>query len=451
MKTRTKISALLLAILMIVAVLPISVSAADLPTSYDSPDGMVASLTLTTGTKYYATFKDAWLAAGHSDNADYNANAVITLLTNGDAYPGGSDGLVLKDSSHPECLTVDLNGYVLNNTTQYRTFQIRDGYTLIIKDSNPTAVHKYTKDETTGLYTWDETNGNIEISGGTITGGYTASGANKSTMGAAVLIHGGTLIIEGGNFIGNSALNGGSVIRAQKGDSASPVLQINGGLFLGNTSYATAHNNVNYTGRTEVIYGTDLSASSYVKGGVFAGKILVKTNTTSAGVSVAGDDVSSDYMTGDYAAVSLTMYGEELRVVTDTASVQFLGVQRTEAVSGTYSLRLIAQVKKSLIDDAATSAAFNIAVGSGTANAHAVSSYYTSLTAQGENGEAVAITPDANYVLLAVIIKNIPVTSDSKLTVGVSLTNPSISTAKNVEIQLVANGNPTVAYVTSAS
>ncbi len=429
MKTRTKISALLLAILMIVAVLPISVSAAE-PSATD-----VAAIYGSDGVckAGYATFKDAWSAAVTGDTVKLLANCTVSETKTGFTFK----------SSRTE-VTVDLNGYVLKSTDSQRMFYLGEGYELTIKDSRPTAEHWY--DASSTLYVWDDEPANrdddyVMIPGGAITGCYSGTedeteGTFKDSQGSGkggvfCIKYNSTLNIEGGNFIGNRCQNHGTVVYLRHSSSkGSAVFNMSGGLFLGNKSDYGHHNDIT----TET-----MDESSSVTGGVFW------YDTENARFDFANTIESG------YEVVSVTMYGKNLYTVTDTTSVQFLGVQRTAAESGEYSLRLIAQVKADLIDEAATSASFNIAVNDGTAKAHAVSCYYTSLTAQGANGEATAITPDAEYVLLAVIINNIPVENASKLTVGVSLTEPNKATAKNVEIQLVANGNPTVAYVASGS
>ena len=53
-------------------------------------------------------------------------------------------------------ITLDLNGHVLKYDSSYTTLSMIDlevGNTLTLEDSNPTAVHKFTPDDT-GLWCW---------------------------------------------------------------------------------------------------------------------------------------------------------------------------------------------------------------------------------------------------------------------------------------------------------
>ena len=118
-------------------------------------------------------------------------------------------------------VTLDLNGYVLKRSTESPGAcrdVIRIAGKLTLKDSNPTAVHKYTKGDD-GLYTWDEFNGTIEVAGGAITG----------ACNSGVYIPGGSFTMEGGSIVGNSAGEGGGV-------DNHGTFTMNGGSIVGNTA-----------------------------------------------------------------------------------------------------------------------------------------------------------------------------------------------------------------------
>ncbi|MBO5928408.1 MAG: hypothetical protein J6Q42_00120, partial [Clostridia bacterium] len=139
-------------------------------------------------------------------------------------------------------VTLDLNGFVLKGTGN--TGVINNNGKLTIIDSNPTAVHKYSKGSD-GLYTWDDTNGTITLKGGAITGGggvnstggtnYKVAGPSYSQIRTTVnycggVFNSGTVIINSGNIVGNSTIdgNGGGVT------NNGGTFTINGGSIVGN-------------------------------------------------------------------------------------------------------------------------------------------------------------------------------------------------------------------------
>ena len=112
-------------------------------------------------------------------------------------------------------ITLDLNGHVLKYDSSYTTLSMIDlevGNTLTLEDSNPTAVHKFTPDDT-GLWVLDEENGTKTVMGGVITGGDISGQYGSITAGAAIGIEGGNarFIMKGGNIVGCKAGYGGAV------------------------------------------------------------------------------------------------------------------------------------------------------------------------------------------------------------------------------------------------
>lgn len=106
------------------------------------------------------------------------------------ALPGGS--LTIPESVN---VTIDLNGFVLSGDGEKSVLTVNGALTL--KDSNPTAAHKYSYDSS-GQYHWDETGGGSTVNGGAITGGY------SSTNGGGVYVAAGaSLTMQGGNIVGN--------------------------------------------------------------------------------------------------------------------------------------------------------------------------------------------------------------------------------------------------------
>ena len=105
-------------------------------------------------------------------------------------------------------ITIDLNGHVINANKKSYVFYIESNGSLIINDSNDSAIHKFDVNDTTMVATLNEVSGTLSINGGCITGGYSANvvnGYNKDhpNQGAGIFVNGGSLIINSGNIIGN--------------------------------------------------------------------------------------------------------------------------------------------------------------------------------------------------------------------------------------------------------
>ncbi len=327
MNKQTKLMALVLSVLMLVAVLPIGAAADVLPDA----TGAAVSVTPVGGDpEYYATFEEAWTAAKTGDTIKLLANCVVS--------PASQHERGFQSNNRD--LTVDLNGFVMSQAsgTTARFFHIKQPSTLTIKDSNPTAVHKYTKDETTGLYTWDDAAGTIEIPGGAITGGYAGVSGSHTQRGGVVYVQGGCLKVEGGNFIGNRAIKEGGVVAttaiwydADQTDW-TPSIKISGGLFVGNV---TDNDDQDTFGGTYVTQATFAKPSykswteSYINGGVFSDALLGGFNGDNA---VAGKGVKEIIADGYSLVANAGNYGYSLLYAV-VANVTVDGVQHALAIS----------------------------------------------------------------------------------------------------------------------
>ncbi len=485
MNTKTRLTALLITLAMIVAMFPIMTLSAAATTT------KVAEVNLADGTKTeYETFKDAWAVAAAT------TGATIKLLANCESWNSSDQNRGATYSVIGGTLTLDLNGFALKapttkhdadpddniapeSTTYGRALYVTRFATLIIKDSNPTAEHWY--DKSNDLYKWAgttkpsdaDTNENkyIMIPGGVITGGNindntTVVGENLA-RGGAVFVQGGRLIVEGGNMIGNhdESSTGGGAIRAEQmnyegvdesvaqewkdkyGNYAniSPSLVIYGGYFVGNTCVTEDNNTISSIDLNKGASGQrTLWARSIISGGVFADKLNgVKNNGIQYVATDLGYKLEQNETTGWYEAKP-------------HKNIVFRGVQRSVNTTGsgenaTYSLRLIAEVKKSVITDGQTLAAFDVMVD-GVKKNLSVNKYYTKLLAQDDDGSIQAIVPRAGataedeYLLIAIVIDNIPADASIEMTVGAFYENDSTKTTVNAWafIQIVNGGTPTV-------
>ncbi len=299
MNKQTKLMALILSVLMLLAMLPISATAEAL----SNATGAAVSVTSESGeTAYYATFEEAWTAAKTGDTIKLLANCVVN--------PASQHARGFQSNNRD--LTVDLNGFVMSQAsgTTTRFFHIKQPSTLTIKDSNPTAVHKYTKDATTGLYVWDDTAGTIEIPGGAITGGYAGVSGSHTQRGGAIYLQGGCLKVEGGNFIGNRAIKEGGVVATTAiwydSDQTdwTPSIKISGGLFVGNATDNDDQDTFGGTYVTQATFAKDSYApwtESYISGGIFSDALLGGFNGDNA---VAGKGVKA-IMSEGYSIVAI--------------------------------------------------------------------------------------------------------------------------------------------------
>ena len=104
--------------------------------------------------------------------------------------------------------TLDLNGHVINaNGNSIHVITVSSNAILTLEDSQPNKTHNFNVDNTTGLWTLDETNGTKTVKGGVITGG------NAQYGGGVYVNTSGEFNMSGGSITGNTATgNGGGVV-----------------------------------------------------------------------------------------------------------------------------------------------------------------------------------------------------------------------------------------------
>lgn len=99
-------------------------------------------------------------------------------------------------------VTLDLNGYVLRMTStgdghSVIALPVGGTKTLTLKDSNPSALHKFTP-QSDGLWVLNESNGTETVLGGIITGGHNAFGGGVCVD----MSRDNSFIMDGGNIVG---------------------------------------------------------------------------------------------------------------------------------------------------------------------------------------------------------------------------------------------------------
>ncbi|MBO5928503.1 MAG: S-layer family protein, partial [Clostridia bacterium] len=143
------------------------------------------------------------------DGATYKLSGNIGL-TNNLTVPAGVS------------IVLDLNGFVLKGTGNGSV--ITNNGNLTIDDSDSDSQHKYTKGSD-GLYTWDDANGTITITGGAIIGGKVL----EAEIGGGIT-NNGNLTLRKGSIVGNfSSENGGGIYNNER-------LIMEGGRIEGNRS-----------------------------------------------------------------------------------------------------------------------------------------------------------------------------------------------------------------------
>ncbi len=405
MNTKTKLTALLMSILMIVAMIPafaLTISA----------DDYVAEVTVNGGTPTkYTTFADAWAAA-------------YTNITEGSSLAAASKTTIklLKDTDMGNVgdtndqgaymgkyinLTLDLNGCVLTPPTEgtdgssYERshFYINARTSLTIKDTNPAVVHKYKNVD--GLYVWDEENGDIVIPGGALTGGMGTRYSSGRKTGSIFVGKTGKLTIEGGNFIGNSGSDAGVLVGIDNpgNNQSRPEINISDGLFIGNKGKSS---------NIRVLGGHLNSQNSSITGGVF----------------VVGSDDTEGYTGGVLMGgmnINFTTTDETLYESTGVARVLPFAIRGVQQTADKSAMRLIAEVDQALLTGA-TEAGFKVCLtldagAPGDVKTLQSAYYYTKLLAQDDvdTAEMTVIEPtEAGRVLIAVVITGIPVDASAR-------------------------------------
>ena len=187
-------------------------------------------------------------------------------LTTGDYYLNGDTVLTtdIKISANAT-VSIDLNGYGLKGTETGPVITIEGGGKLTIKDSNPSAAHKYTLNN--GLAVVDDT----AEDGTGFTGGYITGGKNKSDLtnynaGGGILVTGtnSELTINGGNIIGNTLDNSakyGGGVAVMQGAKAT----MKSGSIIGNKS--STGGGVHVASGTFTLEGGTVSYNNATNGG----------------------------------------------------------------------------------------------------------------------------------------------------------------------------------------
>ena len=149
--------------------------------------------------------------ADHSSWTELTADKLSELnhnLSTGKYYLSGdvtASGVITISGDVTLCLNgrvLDLNGHYINVSGS--------GNSLTLCDCNSSEQsHKFTVGAD-GLWTLDETDGEKEVTGGVITGGKGRESGGYY-YGGGVCVNGGTLTMESGNIVGNTATYGGGV------------------------------------------------------------------------------------------------------------------------------------------------------------------------------------------------------------------------------------------------
>ncbi len=432
MNMKTKLTALLMSILMIVAMIPafaLTVSA----------DDYVAEVTVNGGepTKY-TTFADAWAAAytnskhetAKTFDADGVAKTTLKLLANtsipADICSTSDTGAYMESAID---LTLDLNGFVLKAPENRGHFTLQMRAKLTIKDSNAFNLSHWYSVDANGFYTWveaaEESNydktGLVEIPGGALTGGV---GEGDSKSGSILVKKTSVLDIQGGVFVGNTGYATG-VLYANDNGKARPVITISGGLFIGNKTTIEAEKIHSSNIRSNGEYD---ATKSNITGGTF---VKQATDTAPGGV----------YLT--LSKFELVSDNSEYENAYCIHPFSMLGAQQSTATGETTAIRLIAHVDEAFFSGA-TEAGFKVTlkVGEGEASEVKVLKsevYYNKLLAQTgiDETEMKEITSEGR-VLIAVVLNNIPVDANVRtFTVnpyfvknGVTYTNETVYEVK---------------------
>ena len=161
---------------------------------------------------------------------------------------------------------LDLNGKVLQQTSpNTRIFRLNAALTMELTDSNPAAKHYFSKDAATGLYKYEgesPADGPIEVDGGCITGGNITE-ISESGNGGGVWIsyQDVTLIMRGGNVVGNMAVDSSSHECKGGGIYDGGRFELKGGQIIGNYADRGAGLQVNVT-RSAIMEGGVIAYNS---------------------------------------------------------------------------------------------------------------------------------------------------------------------------------------------
>ncbi|MBR5270191.1 MAG: hypothetical protein IKU21_06785, partial [Anaerotignum sp.] len=143
--------------------------------------------------------------------------------TSGSHYYYLTTDVTLNSTWYPKSnIFLCLHGHVIQGNDIRLTNNNNNTKTLTITDCEKTE-HKFTADNSSGLWILDETNGDKTLKGGVITGGNYSNGGGISSSG--------TLHMYGGNIVGNTSTSDGGGIFVSAG-----TFYMYGGTITGNTA-----------------------------------------------------------------------------------------------------------------------------------------------------------------------------------------------------------------------
>ncbi len=367
-------------------------------------------------------------------------------------------------------LTVDLNGYALkaplnaygkadNDGKEYKHFWIQANSTLTIRDSHPEAEHWYYESpETAGLYVLDDGKDDgvvaesayFMIPGGVITGGRgDANIAATTAKGGSIMVMGGVLNIERGNFIGNDADGVGGVLFVDVNNNVFPALNIAGGYFVGNHSdvagadlFQAVHLNADpaegrtLTGISAItggIFSDDLTTISGIKGLIFETHKQVAITATGYGFA-AGSEPTWYEVTWDGKV-------ETNPSTHANSAIIYRGLQRSANGTGKLALRLIAEVKLADLTGNSYAGFYMSLSGQDSVKRLPVSNYYTKLLVQSDvdaYGMTAIVPSSEENVLIAIVIDDVPESGviDLKLTPYVDFDGTNEQTGTSAIIRI---------------
>ena len=196
-------------------------------------------------------------------------------------------------------VTLDLNGYVLKMTTDNTAVVVAANGSLTLVDSNPTKEHKFTPSDD-GLWALDEENGTKTVNGGVITGGSDADGYG----GGVFVYHNGTFIMQAGNIVGCTAIQGGGVCVSAYENGSNPmekgIFKMSGGTITGCTAKQYEQNDYVWGGGIASWGDIELSGTAKIQSCRLVDTTWVYGGSgicSFGGIHISGDVIVSDCTT----------------------------------------------------------------------------------------------------------------------------------------------------------
>ncbi len=246
-------------------------------------------------------------------SGDYSAATLPSgsyCLSDDVACTGGdSNGSIAVEGR----VTICLNGHVLNLSGHH--FYVAAGDSLTICDCNATnQTHQFSVDAN-GLWTLDEANGTQAVTGGVITGG--SSGGSGSTYaygGAVEIAYSGSLTLQSGTLVGNSAPSGDGGAVGMYGTGGSVTMT--GGAILGNTAQDNGGGVYVGSGTFAMTGGTISHNTGGSGGGVYVGAgSLTMENSTAV-----SENTTAQYGGGVYVENGTLTMSDSAAITGNTGS-----------------------------------------------------------------------------------------------------------------------------------